>query len=226
MKRLLAIDGALGAFSVATIGLDGSGARALAATRNEALERGLSLVAEILGSAGFDDVATIAVTTGPGGFTGLRIAVSYAKGLAYARNLPLVGVSSYDVVEPEGASPPVAAFVSGRAGLACVRVTTENEQFVECGLDDDVAAALAQRLGSGATLACAGGSEGVLARLGERGIIVRPCPPLESPLALALARKALQRTPAANPHAIRADYGNVDYTARTPLAGRPHAPRG
>jgi len=214
MRTLLAIDGALGVFSAAAIGLDGSAPRAAAATRNDALERGLALVAEVLGAGGFEDVARIAVTTGPGGFTGLRIALSYAKSLAFARDLPLVGVSSYDVVEPDEVAPPLAAFVSGRAGLACVRLRLGNDASVECGTDEQVVAALAGRLGAGATLACAGAPEGVLARLGERGIIVRLCSPSPSPPALALARKALQRTPAANPHAVRADYGSVAYYTR------------
>jgi len=122
--------------------------------------------------------------------------------------------TAYDVVEPDEVEPPLAAFVSGRAGLACVRLRLGNDTFVECGTDEQVAAALAGRLGAGATLACAGAPEGVLARLGERGIIVRPCSPSPSPPALALARKALQRTPAANPHAVRADYGSVAYYTR------------
>jgi tRNA threonylcarbamoyladenosine biosynthesis protein TsaB len=222
---LLALDGAFGVFSTAAIGLDGSDPRVAVATRNDALERGLALVAEVLGERGFDDVATIAVTTGPGAFTGLRIALSYAKSFAFARGLPLVGVSSYDVVEPDGTPPPLAVFVSGRAGLACVRLRLGNETSVECGTDEQVVEALASRLGAGASLACAGAAEGVLARLGERGIIVRPCAPLESPPALVLARKALRRSPAPNPHALRADYGPVEYIARTPLAGRLHAPR-
>jgi tRNA threonylcarbamoyl adenosine modification protein YeaZ len=220
MKLLLALDGALGVFSAAAIGVDGSGARSASATRNDALERGLALVQTVLDGRSFDDVATIAVTTGPGAFTGLRIALSYAKSLAFARNLPLVGVSSYDVVEPDDVAPPLAAFVSGRVGLACSRVRVANDTFVECGPDDEVAEALARRLGAGTPLACAGASEGVLARLGERGIIVRPCSVLESPPALVLARKALRRTPAPNPHAIRADYGSTVYYTRAQGAPR------
>ncbi len=40
----------------------------------------------------------VAVTKGPGSFTGLRIGMSVAKGLAMAQNLPLIGIPTLDVV--------------------------------------------------------------------------------------------------------------------------------
>ena len=40
----------------------------------------------------------VAVTKGPGSFTGLRIGMSVAKGLAVAQNLPLIGIPTLDVV--------------------------------------------------------------------------------------------------------------------------------
>jgi tRNA threonylcarbamoyladenosine biosynthesis protein TsaB len=43
---------------------------------------------------GFDDLTGIAVTLGPGSFTGLRIGLAAAKGYAYAKNIPLTGIST------------------------------------------------------------------------------------------------------------------------------------
>ncbi|MBN1956117.1 MAG: tRNA (adenosine(37)-N6)-threonylcarbamoyltransferase complex dimerization subunit type 1 TsaB [Anaerolineae bacterium] len=40
----------------------------------------------------------VAVTVGPGSFTGLRVGLAVAKGLALAQNLPLIGIPTLDVV--------------------------------------------------------------------------------------------------------------------------------
>jgi len=58
------------------------------------------VVDELLSSAGFKirDLAAIAVGIGPGSFTGLRIGLSYAKGLAMASGCAVVGVPGFDAM--------------------------------------------------------------------------------------------------------------------------------
>jgi tRNA threonylcarbamoyladenosine biosynthesis protein TsaB len=57
-------------------------------------------VDEVLDTAGvgFNDLSAIAVARGPGSFTGLRVGVSYAKGIAAAGKIAIVGVSSLDAL--------------------------------------------------------------------------------------------------------------------------------
>ena len=59
-------------------------------------ERLAPMVAEVLAEAGLAaiDVDKIAVCTGPGSFTGLRVALAFAKGFALPRKLPVVGIDA------------------------------------------------------------------------------------------------------------------------------------
>lgn len=63
-------------------------------------ERLLPVTTFVLNEAGlaFEDVDVLAVSVGPGSFTGLRLGVATWKGLALARELPLVGVPTLDAM--------------------------------------------------------------------------------------------------------------------------------
>jgi tRNA threonylcarbamoyladenosine biosynthesis protein TsaB len=54
------------------------------------------LIQQVLSQSGVDatDVEAVAVSCGPGSYTGLRIGVATAKGFCYARNLPLIAINS------------------------------------------------------------------------------------------------------------------------------------
>lgn len=66
--------------------------------RNVHAERILSLVDGAVGAAGLGAVDAIAVSAGPGSFTGLRVGVSVAKALAFAVGRPLVAVGTLEAI--------------------------------------------------------------------------------------------------------------------------------
>ncbi|WP_449393774.1 tRNA (adenosine(37)-N6)-threonylcarbamoyltransferase complex dimerization subunit type 1 TsaB [Devosia riboflavina] len=67
---------------------------------------------------GHADVERIAVTTGPGSFTGLRIGLSAARGLGLARKLPVLGIPSLLSLSLGIASGPVNVLLDARRGEA------------------------------------------------------------------------------------------------------------
>ena len=63
-------------------------------------ERLIPMIQEVLEKANscFSDVETVAVTTGPGSFTGVRVGLAAADGIALAAGLPMIGVSVLEVL--------------------------------------------------------------------------------------------------------------------------------
>lgn len=97
--NILALDSALSSCSAAVI-KDGEILSEIFENRMRGqAERLLPMCQEVCGKAGlsFADMDAVAVTRGPGTFTGVRIGLAAAKGLALALDIPLVGVSTLDV---------------------------------------------------------------------------------------------------------------------------------
>lgn len=123
-------------------------------------------------------LAGIAVSLGPGSFTGLRIGLAAAKGMALPYELSLIGISTLDTVAYpfQEAGQPVWAVIQagrGRIGVACydqvkgewVQTTPPSLTTFEglCDLatgpalytgeiDDQAANILCERLGQAATI--------------------------------------------------------------------------
>ena len=76
----------------------------------------LPLVSQVLSAAGvaLSDLAAIAVGTGPGNFTGVRISVSTARGLALALNRPAIGVTTFEALAHPLSRPATVAIPAPR----------------------------------------------------------------------------------------------------------------
>jgi len=80
-------------------------------------------VAELLARCGLsmDVVQALSVALGPGSFTSLRVGLSFVKGLALARRIPLIGIPTLDIYaagQPAARLPLLAAIQAGRGRLA------------------------------------------------------------------------------------------------------------
>jgi tRNA threonylcarbamoyladenosine biosynthesis protein TsaB len=120
-RRVLAIDAALAACSVAVLAEGRIAARRFETMTRGHAERLLPMVREVVGEAGFgfEAIDLLAVTVGPGHFTGLRVGLAAAKGLALALGRPLAGVTTLEAVAASAPEEPLLAVAleSKRADL-------------------------------------------------------------------------------------------------------------
>lgn len=86
-----------------------------------------------------NDLKAVAVATGPGSFTSLRIGLAFAKGMALVNHLDLIGIPSLDILAasvPVASVPLICILQAGRKNLAACRYhytdswKAEGEPFV------------------------------------------------------------------------------------------------
>lgn len=228
--RLMIVDTALGlcTASVFEVGACGSGGAELRrlGQRSEAMVKGHSeriagFARDAMADAGIDFTALdrIGVTVGPGSFTGLRVGLAFAKGLAAALDRPVVGISTLDALAASvGEVPAVAALIDARRGQVYARFWRDGAPGGAAeALTLAVAAERIAGLGAGAVLVGSGAA--LFADLAS-GTGLRP---LDGPAPEALARLATAADPRlarATPLYLRAP----DATPPTRLPGQARIP--
>jgi tRNA threonylcarbamoyladenosine biosynthesis protein TsaB len=115
---VLGFDTSAGACSAAVLGDDGVLAHSRRILARGHAELLMPMLQEVLAAAAVDfaTLDLLAVTTGPGTFTGIRIGLAAARGLALASGLPLLGVTSLEAV----AAAVPAEERAGRALLVAI----------------------------------------------------------------------------------------------------------
>ncbi|MGD2185502.1 MAG: tRNA (adenosine(37)-N6)-threonylcarbamoyltransferase complex dimerization subunit type 1 TsaB [Desulfobacterales bacterium] len=138
--RILAVDTAAKSCSVAIVDAGRLSAEFIIQKNETHSKHLMELIHKVLGMAGFRvaELDGLAVTIGPGSFTGLRIGVSTVKGLALSHNKPVVGISSLDALAWQCAdrSHLICALLDARKGeVYYATYRLENDSLMQKSLE-------------------------------------------------------------------------------------------
>lgn len=206
--KLLALDSASTACSAAVL-VDG----AVVAERFVAMDRGqaealVPMMAEVLAAAAIDATALdgVAVTVGPGAFTGVRIGLAAARGLALAVGIPCIGVTTLEAV----AYPALPEIRSGETLVAAIE-SKRAELFLQifdatlAPLSEPFAAAPVDavgRLPAGPLLLAGDGAPRLRAMLGDRARISASGAPRAAAFAELAAKRLAEGAPGSPPRPL------------------------
>jgi tRNA threonylcarbamoyladenosine biosynthesis protein TsaB len=206
--NLLAFDCAVSGASAAVLRDGGLRAERVHEGARGQAERLVPLLEEALAAAGlgYADLDALAVTVGPGSFTGIRVGLATARGLMLATGLPCAAATTLEVLAA-AAGPPapgeaVTAAVDSRRGDLFVQAFGA-DLVPLCDAVGEPPEAAARRLARlGARLVLVGDAAGALAAaLAGAGVAAsRPDVP-EVPRAAALARLCAGRAASRDPPA-------------------------
>jgi tRNA threonylcarbamoyladenosine biosynthesis protein TsaB len=203
--NVLAFDTCLGAVSVAAGCRDAAGTWAVTETfelrTSGHAERLMPMIGDTLRDAGlaYADVDRIAVTVGPGSFTGVRVGVAAARALALATGKPVVCMTSLAVMAAGARRElderrPLAIAVESRAGMIYFA------RFDEGGSDGTPLllepAAAAARIGNRPTVVVGSAAAAVARECASLGGVCEIALPHLQPRARWLAEKAPDLSPA------------------------------
>ncbi|MEM8744504.1 MAG: tRNA (adenosine(37)-N6)-threonylcarbamoyltransferase complex dimerization subunit type 1 TsaB [Pseudomonadota bacterium] len=207
--NVLALDTTLGACSAAVARGDSAGAvinGQFELREREHAEAIIPMIERALSDAGvvYSDLNAIAVTTGPGSFTGVRVGVATARGLALALDLPLISATSLEVMAHtalgELGEPPdvLAVVVDARRAQVYMAVFdgVGEMQSPPQAVSGEQAFDL---LPSGGRIVLAGGGAELVRQSASLPDSLETALPDLQPDARTLARMALGRTPSRDP---------------------------
>lgn len=135
--NILAMDCTHGACSAAFFNGEKVVSEIVEKIENGQAERLIPMICDVLAQARVDFKAldAIAVTTGPGSFTGVRVGLAAADGIALAANLPMTGVSVADVLAWK------ANRIFPDIKKICVVLETKRDDFYAQCFDDGISVA-------------------------------------------------------------------------------------
>jgi tRNA threonylcarbamoyladenosine biosynthesis protein TsaB len=204
---LLAFDTAQGALSAAIIDGEKTLAHHFELRNRGHAEELMTVLERVLDKAGLAiaDMTALAVTIGPGTFTGLRVGLAAARGIALARALPLVGITTLEAIaEPVAAEhdETIVSIFDARRGELYVQCFDATHLAVSAPMIvplDDVEAHL-----PGSKFVAVGTGAGLLMeRLDGSDLICRLSDATPQPDALIVARMAAARIQAHGPDHFR-----------------------
>jgi tRNA threonylcarbamoyladenosine biosynthesis protein TsaB len=201
---VLALDTCLSACSAAVLDGERVLARASEPMTRGHQERLAPLVAEVMDAAGlaFSQVERVGVTVGPGSFTGLRVGLAFAQGLAAALGVPLAGVGTLEALAAEGGAGLVFAVIDARRDQIYLQAFSAGVALSAPDvLPVGVAAARLAEIGGGGVFTLVGSGAPLLAQAAPLARIIQA----DAADPAAVARLAAVRTPgAAKPLYLRA----------------------
>lgn len=153
----------------------------------------MGVIADALKAAGmtYQDIDGIVVSVGPGSFTGVRVGVSAARGLALALNVPAVGVSTLEglarqAMDNEPGRPVIARIEAGRGQAYLAAFAADGQEILAPAVlsladaDELIGNADPQTIIATGTTA----DIAIYARLGSEKLAATPAPEKPKPLYL------------------------------------------